>query len=81
MLPTPAKFHYLFNMRQLARTFKGILQIKKESIMRTEKVRDFKPELYAVGLWRYECERVFCDKLVNNKDKDTVLNAINDISI
>lgn len=34
-----------------------------------------------MGLWRYECERVFCDKLVNNKDKDTVLNAINDISI
>jgi dynein heavy chain len=24
---------------------------------------------------------VFCDKLVNNKDKHTVLNAINDISI
>ncbi len=24
---------------------------------------------------------MFCDKLVNNKDKDTVLNAINDISI
>ena len=49
--------------------------------MRTERVKDFKPEIYAIGLWRYECERVFCDKLVNNKDKDTVLNAINDISI
>lgn len=48
--------------------------------MRTEKVRDFKPELYMVGLWRYECERVFCDKLVNNKDKDVILNAINDFS-
>lgn len=65
----------------MARTFKGILQIRKEAIMRTERVKDFKPELYAIGLWRYECERVFCDKLVNNKDKDTVLNAINDISI
>ena len=49
--------------------------------MKTDRVRDFKPELYVVGLWRYECERVFCDKLVNNKDKDTVLNAINDLSI
>ncbi len=66
MLPTPAKFHY---------------QFKKESIMKTDRVKDFKPELYTVGLWRHECERVFCDKLVNNKDKDTVLNAINDISI
>lgn len=49
--------------------------------MKTDRVRDFKPELYMVGLWRYECERVFCDKLVNNKDKETVLNAIHDFSI
>ncbi len=48
--------------------------------MRTDKVKDFKPELYAIGLWRYQCERVFCDKLVNNKDKDTVLQAIHDIA-
>ena len=34
-----------------------------------------------VGLWRHECERVFCDKLVNNKDKDTVIDAIHKISI
>lgn len=49
--------------------------------MKTDRVKDFKPEIYTVGLWRHECERVFCDKLVNNKDKDTVLNAIHDISI
>ena len=49
--------------------------------MKTDRVRDFKPELYMVGLWRHECERVFCDKLVNNKDKDTVLDAIHTISI
>lgn len=55
MLPTPAKFHYLFNMRELARVFKGVLQIKKESIMKTDKVQGFKPELYMVGLWRHEC--------------------------
>ncbi len=34
-----------------------------------------------VGLWRHECERVFCDKLVNNKDKDTVIDAIHTNSI
>jgi len=49
--------------------------------MKTDRVRDFKPELYTVGLWRHECERVFCDKLVNNKDKDTVIDAIHTISI
>jgi hypothetical protein len=62
----------------LTHTFKDILQIRKEAIMRTERVKDFKPELYAIGLWRYEWERVFSDKLVKKKDKDTVLNAIND---
>lgn len=81
ILPTPAKFHYLFNMRELSRTFKGILQIKNETIMTCKGVQGFKPELYMVGLWRHECERVFCDKLVNNKDKDTVLDAIHKISI
>ena len=49
--------------------------------MKCDKVQGFKPELYMVGLWRHECERVFCDKLVNNKDKDTVIDAIHKISI
>lgn len=29
-----------------------------------------KPELFLIGLWKHECERVFADKLLNNKDKD-----------
>ena len=32
MLPTPAKFHYVFNMRELSRIFKGILTCKKDTI-------------------------------------------------
>jgi dynein heavy chain len=32
----------------------------------TEKI---KPELFLIGLWRHECERVFSDKLVSLPDK------------
>ena len=39
-----------------------------------------KSELFMVALWRHECERVFCDKLVNDEDKAIVLNYINEIS-
>jgi dynein heavy chain len=40
-----------------------------------------KPEVFLVGLWIHECERVFVDKMVNQKDKDQVLGYIKDISL
>lgn len=40
-----------------------------------------KPEVYLIGLWRHECERVFIDKLINNKDKDYVLNILHEITL
>jgi dynein heavy chain len=76
MLPTPAKFHYVFNMRELSRIFKGILTCKKDTINEAMKSIKIKPELFIVGLWRHEAERVLADKLVNQKDKDVVLGFI-----
>ena len=81
MLPTPAKFHYVFNMRDLSRIFKGILQIKNQTITSCSAVGNMKPEVFLVGLWIHECERVFVDKMVNQKDKDQVLGYIKDISL
>eukprot|EP00961_Rhodomonas_salina_P092740 1248192-Rhodomonas_salina.1 len=74
MLPTPAKFHYLFNMRELSRVFGGLFEAPRETI---------KDEVYLVKLWRHECERVFTDKLTNAPDKEwesnCILNVIGDI--
>jgi len=76
MLPTPSKFHYVFNMRELSRIFKGVLGVRKEVINSASAVGGMKPDVFLVGLWRHECERVFVDKLVNNKDKETVIGYI-----
>lgn len=80
MLPTPSKFHYVFNMRELSRIFKGILQIKKDTLMKFRRLEAIKPELYLIALWRHECERVFVDKLVNHKDKQQVIDYVNDVA-
>jgi dynein heavy chain len=40
-----------------------------------------KPEVFLVGLWRHECERVFVDKMISYKDKDQILGYINEISL
>jgi dynein heavy chain len=60
MLPSPSKFHYTFNLRDLARVFQGILRTPRDSIP-TAKI--------LVLLWRHECERVFSDKLTTLPDK------------
>jgi len=70
MLPTPAKFHYVFNLRDLSRVFQGILLTPLEVIQTGGiKVPD-RPEHTLVRLWYHECERVMCDKLTNNVDKE-----------
>ena len=85
MLPTPAKFHYVFNMRDLSRVFQGILLTPKESILtgglRAEegKLEGFCPQNMLVGLWKHECDRVFCDKLANDIDKSNYGTMISDI--
>jgi len=61
MLPTPSKFHYVFSMRELSRVFQGVLSPPKEVIT---------SDALVVGLWKHECERVFCDKLASQTDKD-----------
>ncbi|KDO23904.1 hypothetical protein SPRG_20887 [Saprolegnia parasitica CBS 223.65] len=56
--PTPAKCHYVFNLRDVAKVFAGILHTR--SAWTTESI---------VKLWLHESLRVFYDRLVNVTDR------------
>ncbi|XP_051777061.1 dynein axonemal heavy chain 1 [Erpetoichthys calabaricus] len=61
LLPTPAKSHYTFNLRDLSKVFQGILMAESS---KTSTV----PLL--LRLWYHESCRVFQDRLVNKEDRD-----------
>ncbi|NXE29303.1 DYH17 protein, partial [Ardeotis kori] len=59
-LPTAIKFHYLFNLRDLSNIFQGLLFSTPECL---------KSPVDLVRLWLHEAERVYGDKLVDDKDQ------------
>uniref|UniRef100_A0A4X2L0J5 Dynein axonemal heavy chain 6 n=1 Tax=Vombatus ursinus TaxID=29139 RepID=A0A4X2L0J5_VOMUR len=60
LLPTPAKSHYVFNLRDLSKCVQGILQCDPTVV---------REEMQIFRLFCHECQRVFHDRLINNEDK------------
>nr|XP_008523107.1 PREDICTED: dynein heavy chain 17, axonemal [Equus przewalskii]XP_008523108.1 PREDICTED: dynein heavy chain 17, axonemal [Equus przewalskii] len=60
-LPTAIKFHYVFNLRDLSNIFQGLLFSTAEVL---------KTPLDLVRLWLHEAERVYGDKMVEEKDQE-----------
>ena len=66
LLPTPAKFHYIFNLRDLSRIWKGVLKVHGDIVTTADDT---------LGLWYCEVQRVISDRFTNMKDCDWLHSA------
>ncbi|KAM4749227.1 dynein axonemal heavy chain 2 [Rhinophrynus dorsalis] len=68
-LPTPAKIHYLFNLRDISKVFQGMLRAHRD-------LHDTKQSI--TRLWVHECFRVFSDRLVDSSDTEAFVSILSD---
>ncbi|KAK3546101.1 hypothetical protein QTP70_022875 [Hemibagrus guttatus] len=68
-LPTPAKIHYLFNLRDISKVFQGLLRSHKD-------FHDTKQSI--TRLWIHECFRVFSDRLVDQADMEAFVGLLSE---
>ncbi|XP_022171452.1 dynein heavy chain 3, axonemal-like isoform X1 [Myzus persicae] len=66
-LPTPAKSHYTFNLRDFTRVIKGILLLPSSRCKTLEKM---------FRLWVHETWRVFGDRLVHDDDRNKLFEMM-----
>mmetsp|Transcript_4717 Transcript_4717/g.3238 ORF Transcript_4717/g.3238 Transcript_4717/m.3238 type:complete len:100 (+) Transcript_4717:966-1265(+) len=65
--PTPNKSHYTFNLRDISRIFQGVVSGHSKYVV---------TPLDLIRLWIHENQRVFGDRLIDDKDRswlDTLL--------
>ena len=75
LLPTPAKFHYQFTLRDVSRVFQGVMLAHPDAFAGAGAAG----EACLVALWAHECRRVFVDKLVSPEDKGWVEAALGEL--
>ncbi|XP_077969677.1 dynein axonemal heavy chain 1-like isoform X2 [Styela clava] len=67
LLPTPAKSHYTFNLRDLSKVFQGMLMMEVSKVESKEML---------LRLWYHESCRIFQDRLVNDEDRNWFSNML-----
>lgn len=68
--PTPSKFYYIFNLRDLSRVYEGLCLSTVDKFNSLDRF---------VRLWRNECMRVFYDRLMTDEDQAFVVRKIEEI--
>ncbi|KAG1684351.1 Dynein heavy chain 5, axonemal [Nymphon striatum] len=59
LLPTPSKFHYIFNLRDLSKMLEGMVRVIPATMKSCERL---------IWLWKHECNRVIADRFTNRAD-------------
>ena len=68
--PTPAKFHYIFNLRDLSRIYEGLCLATQDH---------FTKAVDLVRLWRNESMRIFFDRLIDDGDRKFVRGTLDEL--